>query len=346
MKNYIQAFYKNKKRKFIFFKLNLIKIVFVLLLLNSCGSSDSRDPEYLEAGLYKDQLISIDSVDRNYGFYIPANLDKSNSYPLVFLFHGNGSSMDDLMGFSGKPAPFKVWMDIADENQLIIIFPQGLEGGSGKAGWNDCRADATANPVEDDVLFIETLMDLFIANYSVDPQRIYASGISNGGHMSIRLALDLPDKIAAIAVVAAAMPADSVCASATSGISVAFINGTADPILPYNGGTIGNVSDGRGTVLSTLDSVDAWIATNVTTTSQTVDFTDLDDTDNSTVTEELYGGGFQGSEVALFEVTGGGHTEPSLTELYSNLYQLLVGKQNRDMEMADEVWNFFSNKSK
>ena len=67
---------------------------------------------------------------------------------------------------------------------------------------------------------------------------------------------------------------------------------------------------------------------------------------NSTVEKQLYTGGADGTEVALYKIIGGGHNAPSIQEQYSVLFELIVGKQNHDIEMADEVWNFFRNKSK
>ena len=64
--------------------------------------------------------------------------------------------------------------------------------------------------------------------------------------------------------------------------------------------------------------------------------------DGGTIHIERYSGGKAGSEVVLYEVRGGGHTEPSRSERYGFLYRLVVGRQNGDMEMADEVWKFFS----
>lgn len=71
---------------------------------------------------------------------------------------------------------------------------------------------------------------------------------------------------------------------------------------------------------------------------------DLDKSDNSTVVRHSYTNGKNGSEVVLYSVINGGHTEPSRQEQYRRLYKRIVGNQNYDIEMADEVWAFFKNK--
>ena len=121
---------------------------------------------------------------------------------------------------------------------------------------------------------------------------------------------------------------------------------TDDPILPYRGGPVGRRArdkEARGTVLSTVDTVKYWLARDgIKTEPAVTDMPDTDTHDGSTVHVERFTGGKDDSELVLFEVRGGGHTEPSRSERYSLLYRLIVGEQNGDIEMADEVWNFFS----
>ena len=73
-------------------------------------------------------------------------------------------------------------------------------------------------------------------------------------------------------------------------------------------------------------------------------FPDVDSTDKSTVTRYIYPNGKDNTEVMLYQVQGGGHTEPSRSEHYRRLYKWIVGPQNYDIEMADEVWAFFKDK--
>ena len=163
--------------------------------------------------------------------------------------------------------------------------------------------------------------------------------------MSLRLALELSNKIAAVAPVAAAMPAIS-CSVPVHPISVLFMNGTGDPILPYNGGTVAPNIDGRGTVLSAQESVKFWVAFNQTGLSPAIiNFTDINTKDSSKVKSITYSNGVEGTWVVLYEVSDGGHVEPSIQEQYASILESLLGNQNHDIEMAKEIWNFFKNKT-
>lgn len=281
---------------------------------------------------------------RTYDYYIPSGLG-SQPAPLVLLLHGHRGDADSLLGADGSAAPFNVWLAIAESEKLILAIPEGLSQQSGETGWNDCRGDNTTTPASDDAAFIGDLIRQFSLAYRIAPDRIYASGISNGGFMSLRLALELSDRIAAVGVIAAGMPAVSLCADAVRPTSVLFMNGTADPLVPYLGGTIGDPADGRGTVQATPDSVLYWA--NFNQTSQTAppeDFPDSDTTDGSSVRRYRYYGGLEQTEVVLYEISGGGHSAPSILEQHSPLAELIVGRQNHDIEMAREVWEFFRDK--
>ena len=86
---------------------------------------------------------------------------------------------------------------------------------------------------------MRALIEKLIEQYSIDPRRVFVTGISNGGLMSYRLACSLPDQIRAIAPVTAQIPADIVpLCRAESAVSLAVFNGTEDPLVPYNGGQI------------------------------------------------------------------------------------------------------------
>ena len=162
--------------------------------------------------------------------------------------------------------------------------------------------------------------------------------------MAMRLAQEMPDRIAAIAVIIASMPVNSVCENSEAPVSVLFMNGTDDPVSPFNGGEI---SGNRGLVMSTEETLNFWIGRNGTdNTPEQIEFEDIDSSEGSTAEKFLYRNGKQGTEVAFYRINGGGHTEPSIAERYSDLFKLVVGEQNGDVEMATEVWNFFKDKGR
>lgn len=330
--------------------LSLGVVALALFWLCACSGSSSSDryfDEVRETGLFTNRSIQVNGVDRHYDYYVPAGLDSSKP-ALLFLLHGGGSEPADLTGESGFKAPYKVWMEIADSEKFIVVYPEGSLNSAGDLGWNDCRADATTNPSLNDVDFIETLIDFFISTSNIDAERIYVSGTSNGGHMAIRLAFELAHKIAAIAPVVAALPAVPVagCAVPEQPLSVLFMNGTDDPLLPFMGGEVAVDSGGRGTVLSIQESLAVWVTFNRTDVVPVIShFPDINSFDGSTVKKSVYANGIEETEVLLYEVVGGGHVEPSQREQYSALVELLLGRQNHDIEMANEIWMFFKDKT-
>jgi polyhydroxybutyrate depolymerase len=100
-------------------------------------------------------------------------------------------------------------------------------------------------------------------------------------------------------------------------------------------------------VISTEASVHYWIKHNQTKTEPEVkQFPQSKQGGCGSVIRYRYSGGKEGTEVVLYKVGGGGHTEPSIKERYSGPFELAVGSQNGDIEMADEVWQFFKDKQK
>ena len=289
--------------------------------------------------------IIVDGKKRRYAIYIPKGLG-NRPCPLIFELHGGGIYIEDMTGESGHKTPYKLWMSLADIEKFIVVYPEGLKGAYGKPTWNDCRGNSIVSSNADDVHFISVLIDTISSKYKIDPHRIYASGTSNGGLMALRLAVELSNRIAAVAATAASMPDDSKCSKPKHPISVLFMNGTADNHLPYNGGTVSYPPNpDYGTVYSTEKSVQIWVHIDQTDATPVVHkFPDLDKKNGSTVTSYTYSHGLEGTEVVLYKVIGGGHSAPSILERYSWLFEMYFGKQNHDIEMVWEVWKFFRNK--
>ncbi len=317
-----------------------ILLYFLLItFLFSCNKEDDSNPLPGDQGWHKNQTIAISDTSRNYHMYLPENVINAT---IVILLHGNRSNKDEIMGFTNAKAPYKTWEGIAQQNNIILVVPNGTNGSSGHRGWNDCRNDASGNPDANDVHFIDNLIDFILNEHQADASKVFAVGTSNGGHMAMRLAQEIPDKLTAFAAIVASNPVNSQCANSTVPISALFINGTEDPINPYEGG---EMSSNRGEVISAQATIDYWVNRNQTDTTPTVtDLADTNTSDKCTVKKHLYANGANNTQVVFLEVIGGGHTEPSIAERYSNLFKVVVKEQNGDIEMADEVWNFFKTK--
>jgi polyhydroxybutyrate depolymerase len=232
----------------------LIFILFTILL----GSCRDQIPEVEQSVLMLNQNISIDGIEREYHIQVP---NDATNKPLVLLLHGHGGSHKQSIGADGTKAPQKVWLTLADENEFILVIPNGLLGPEDSRGWNDCRDDAVGNPESDDVKFLSELLDEVEEEYDYDVNRTYVTGISNGAMMTLRLAHEIPNKITAFGAIVNSMAANSKCNDSDIAISALFMNGTEDPLVPYDGGQI---ASNRGEVISTDESINYWIARNNT----------------------------------------------------------------------------------
>lgn len=315
-----------------------MKTIFTILIMSLLLTEGAY------AGLVKDLVLVSSGGQRTYDIYLPDH--KSNKLsPLVLLLHGHGGNADGITGENNRKSPYKAWFTIAEREGWFLVIPDGEIASDGYRGWNDCRKNAKTNPNTDDVKFLNSLVDMVIKQYPVDQNRVYAHGTSNGGNMAFRLAQESADKYKAVAAVVASMPEQNKCKHSEKPISVLIMNGTDDPILPYDGGDVGrrkSDKENRGSVLSTADSLKYWLANNGITTNPNVkEYPNINKRDKSTVHVKHYLNGKNNTEVILYEIRGGGHTEPSLSEHYRRMYTLIVGRQNKDIEMAEKVWEFF-----
>lgn len=292
--------------------------------------------------LTQDLPLNHGGVTRYFDAYVPATVP-ATPMPLMILIHGGGQESSDM-----QSGPSSEFLALADSQQFLLLMPNGTTAAgtsspSGAFNWNDCRSDAgPANTPADDVGFISALIDWAESNYSIDPERVYATGSSNGGLMSFRLALELSDRIAAIGAVIANLPANSECpATPGNSIAVLIMNGAAETyFMPWAGG---QVSGNRGQVVSAQQTRDYWRAQlGVSPTATHIAFTDLNLTDNGSVSLDLYCGGSEGSSLEFYTVSGGGHVMPSVAHYIGAGPEALVGKQNRDIEGAAEIWKFLS----
>lgn len=317
-------------------------LLFVSLLIAALAS-----PTLAAAGTWRESLpLAHDGLTRWFRVYEPA-VPQTPRQPVVFLLHGGGQSMREV-----TVGVFSEWTEIADEEGLLLIVPNGIDSRDGNTfgdqqSWNDCRQDdVVAETFADDVGFVAALIEWAAARYEIDRDRIYATGASNGGMMSYRLAFELGHRIAAIAPFIANLPAVSECDGPAYPIPVMIVNGDAETYyMPWEGGCVADATCARGSVISAEATREFWLAFLRTTEvpSETFDFPDTFTGDGSTVTRFRYDGGVDGTEVIFHRVRGGGHSAPTIEHPFDPLTLLLLGlgRQNRDMESAREVWAFF-----
>lgn len=168
--------------------------------------------------------IMVDGVERSFGIIMPKDFDPSAAYSGIMTFHGGGSVGTDAAAMAGL-ADFSSY---DNPPQFIEIFPQATVD-----GWAWEPGDSWA----DDIGFVEALIDELVANWNLDAGALFAAGMSAGGSMVQRLALEVPELFAGYAVVVssvtATMTANAV-ASATDEPMI-FFHGTEDMSVPYEG---------------------------------------------------------------------------------------------------------------
>ena len=284
------------------------------------------------------QTIVVVGVSREYLVFAPQGAPGPR--PLVVLLHGHGGSARQVIGANGRPSPFHRWLKLAERDGIVLVVPEGIAGSDHLQGWNDCRGDNVTNTTSNDVGVIRAILDEVERTLPIDRRRVFAAGMSNGAFMALRLAIEAPDRFSAVAIVAGAAAAKSECPEPTHPMPVLFMHGTADPLVPFSGGTMTN--PGRGTVLSTDASVRVWTELDHAAGDPiTTALPDTDRHDGSHVTRLEYRNRAGDPVVLLYRVEGGGHAEPSPTERYGPLYTAIAGRQNGDIEAADEIWTFF-----
>jgi polyhydroxybutyrate depolymerase len=239
--------------------------------------------------------LTFDGVQRSYLLHVPSSYDGTKPVPLVLDFHGGGGQAENQMRVSG-------FNGLADEQGFLVAYPNGTGRlGDAVLTWNGgtCCGYAVNNNV-DDVGFVRAMLAEIQATYKIDSKRIFATGLSNGGILSYRLACEASDLIAAIGPVAGTQ--NIVPCEPSAPVSVIHFHGTDDRHLPYDGG-VGDQSLVGVDFASVQQSIDFWVkfdscpSSPATTTAQDV-------------RHDAYGPCLNGTAVELYTIIGGGHAWP------------------------------------
>ncbi|MDG9925513.1 MULTISPECIES: PHB depolymerase family esterase [unclassified Pseudomonas] len=277
--------------------------------------------------------IDVGGRSRDFAYYLPAKLPAKA--PLLFVLHGSLQSIDDMRTYSAY-----AFERLADEHGFIVVYPQGF-----KNNWNDCRraADYPARTRNiDDLGLLAALVQRFAAEHGADPQRAFLVGYSNGGQLGLRAALERPQLLAGVAAVAANLPTDANldCAPSGQAVPVLLMNGTRDPINPYNGGPVSLFGFGdRGTVRSAYES--ALYFANLAgyprdaVRSSTAWSNPADPAQRVSLDQWQAEGR---AEVALYGVIGGGHLLPQAGFRAPRL----LGPTLSGFDGPRAIWDFFA----
>jgi len=297
--------------------------------ITTTASPSSTAPAVaVKPGDYEETMVAGGKT-RNYLLHIPPGYDGQKKMSLVIVLHGGGGNARftaEMTGMSVK----------ADTAGFIAVYPNGTGplGDERILTWNagNCCGYALDNNI-DDVGFIRELINKLESKLAIDTARIYATGISNGGMMSYRLACELADKIAAIAPVAGAMGMAD-CNPANP-VAVIIFHGTADEHVLFEGGVPRQQLDTHPRIDKPVSyAVDFWVKADgcsATSAKET----------KGNIVKSVYSGGKNGTEVILYTIIGGKHAWPGGKSAW-----LGGDVPTKEISATDLMWDFFASHPK
>lgn len=309
-----------------------MRITALLLLLITASVPVSGFAAAPPAGSVPSTLartIQVGGLPRTYLVHIPPAPPGTRPSGLVFVLHGGGGNGRQIERHTGFSA-------LADREGFIAVYPDAVD-----RNWNDGRAApgvAVQQKNVDDVGFLAALIAGITREFAVDPRRVYVTGASNGAFMSQRLAVELSERVAAIAPVIGGMAPQVRDGFAPQvPVSVLLMNGTDDPLVPYQGGAVART---RGQTIGVAEIVRLWTTRNRCPEAPEIAvLADVDPTDGTRVRRTTYARCANRTVVTLYAIEGGGHTWPGGVQY---LPRAVIGRTSRDIEATPVIWQFFA----
>ena len=254
-------------------------------------------------GDYAEQML-VDGQARQYRIHVPRSYRPDQPIPLVINLHGyssNAAEQERVSQMSSK----------ADQAGFIVVHPEGL--GSPQTWHVGPRSESEA-----DLLFLRDMISQLQSRFSIDPARIYVTGISNGAQMANRLGCELSEVVAAIGPVSGGYPPSQECNPSRPVPIVAF-HGTEDKLIPYEG-------QGR-LFLPAREWAAGWAARNGCDPTPVVTF------QKGEVTGETWSNCKAGADVTFYTIFGRGHSWPGSV--------MPAEITTHDINATDVIWEFF-----
>ncbi|MCV7311845.1 extracellular catalytic domain type 1 short-chain-length polyhydroxyalkanoate depolymerase [Mycobacterium paraffinicum] len=259
-------------------------------------------------------------MDRTYLLHVPPG----SPVGLVLSLHGGGGTGNGQRGLTGFDA-------VADAHNLLVVYPDGYD-----KSWADGRGASPADRRHiDDVGFLTGLVNKVQNDYGIPPGHVFVTGMSNGGFMSNRLACDRADVFAAVAPVAGTLGVGVAC-NPSRPVSVWEAHGTADPLVPFNGGAV----RGRGGLshsISATTMVNKWRSADGCQGDPSVQA--LPNVGDGTVVHRFDSAACAAStEVTFYQIDSGGHTWPGGRQY---LPKAIIGPTTRALDGSEAIAEFF-----
>lgn len=279
------------------------------------------------------EYLQVQGLRRAVRLYMPERL--ADRPALVLVLHGSGGDGERFRRFTAT-----AFERLADTHGFVVAYPDALGG-----QWNDCRSRAPyhlALAGIDEIAFLRAVVRRAQAAVGRDLAGTFAVGYSNGGHLVFRLAFEAPQDFLALAAIGAHLPVpeERDCHSSGTPVSILIASGTEDPINPWAGGNVqlpGGIS--LGGVLSAAQTTEYFrTLAGITGEAVTHQHPDRDTNDGASVETQRWLGAAN-REVVLMVTHGGGHTLPHPDAQFPIE---VVGRTSRDIDGANEIWEFFS----
>lgn len=264
------------------------------------------------------------SHERCYHLYVPPGYDPAEPAPVVVSFHGFLSNPNSHALISG-------WHELAEREGFLVVYPQGT---SFPQRWD--AGTTWGAPGVDDVGFFRDMMDDLDAVAAIDRSRVYVNGFSNGGGLTLRIGCEVAEEVAALGTVAGAVVNIDDC-NPSRPVPVMAFHGTADPVVPYEGGDMQCwlLRWGAGVVDAPIYFVGAEDWVYIWATGNGCDPT-LEVIPPQGDTRGIrYNRCDEDAEVILYTIEDGGHTWPGGWPIPG------VGKTSSDIDATEEMWRFF-----
>jgi len=269
------------------------------------------------------QKLVIDRMIRSYLVHVPPSYNGKAPVPLVIVLHGGGGNAEQAKQCT-------LFSEKSDKEGFIVVYPNGTGVLKNRfLTWNagNCCGYALDNNVND-VQFIRAMLKKLERQFNIDPLKIYATGISNGGKLAYRLACELSDEIAAIAPVAGSL--DLPDCRPRHPVSVVIFHGTADENLLYEGGVPKKIYDNHPRVDSPVSyAVSFWVKHNGCSNIPQRE-------EKGNILHEVYSEGRDASEVELYTIKGGTHSWPGGVKWAKD-----APEPTKEISATDVMWDFF-----
>jgi polyhydroxybutyrate depolymerase len=294
----------------------LLPLIVIAVVLAGCGArcawAAPNDPS---------ATFGFGGLSRTYLVHVPPG----HPTGLVVNLHGggsNGSQQERLTNFDA----------IADANGFVVVYPDGIDN-----NWADGRgASEPDRRGIDDVGFLAALAGKLQNEYGIDPGHVFATGMSNGGFMSNRLGCDRADVFAAVAPVSGTLGAAVGC-NPSRPVAVLEVHGTADPLVPFDGGAMRGRGGGSD-IVSAPAMIERWRSVDGCQGAPAAET--LPGTGDGTVVHRFASTSCAaGTAVVFYQVDDGGHTWPGGPQY---LPKAIIGPTTQAFGASDAIGQFFA----